>query len=581
VKQEVLVTMDKIESPVDRYLYLRELYNKNFDVYFDLLISHTESVLPYIYTPTVGEICQRYHELRIQTRGLYLTAHDKGSILARLKAWPNQSINCIVITDGERILGLGDLGTGGMGISEGKITLYTAAAGLDPHTCLPVMLDVGTNNQRLLDDSTYPGLRQPRLTGPAYYELLDEFMAAVETWRPHCLIQFEDFGNTNAFHVLDRYRGHHCCFNDDIQGTACVALAGLLAALSGVAATETATAASGGGSGGGSGGVAGQKTAPSSSLLEDQRILFFGAGEAGTGIGELIAQAISHRTGRAITDARKQCFFIDSRGLVTTARLATGNLQPHKRAFAQDLPDCQTLLESIKMIQPTVLLGVSTIGGAFDEQIVRLMGELNARPIIFPLSNPTSLSECTFAQAMEWTEGRAIFASGSPFAPHEVRGKIKYPAQANNAYIFPAIGHAAILTKARCIPDEVFLEAAAALAELTSPDLVNEQGQLFPRFRDILAVSEYVMVRLCSYFVRQGLGTMPSLQGGGRGGNRDRKEEATGRVAAPDLLHAMSPSPAAPDIAMDENELLEWRGITEGAMWGPARDRAMHARSKL
>lgn len=278
-------TFRGIQTPIDKYMWLRDLYTKDFDLYFAMLLEHTEEILPFIYTPTVGEACQKYGDLGIKTRGLYITNADKGQILAKLQAWPHQDIRVIVVTDGERILGLGDLGAGGMGISEGKITLYTAAAGVDPHQCLPVCLDVGTNNETLRNSPTYQGLKQPRLTGADYHELVDEFMTALRTWRPHTLLQFEDFGNHTAFEHLEKFRTVQCCFNDDIQGTACIALAGMLAGLR-----------------------------LSGSDLKDQVVLFHGAGEAGVGIGELIAMAIAKAAGTSLEEARKKCFFMDSKG---------------------------------------------------------------------------------------------------------------------------------------------------------------------------------------------------------------------------------------------------------------------------
>ena len=453
-------------------------HRNNPRAFYRALIAHGEDCLPYLYTPTVGEACQRYHSLPIPTYGLYLRATDAGNFLSIMRALPPsvQDARVVVVTDGERILGLGDLGTGGMGISEGKSLLYTAAAGVPPSAILPVCLDVGTNTQSLLDDVNYKGLRQRRLLGPAYEAIVAEFIAALKAWRPHVVLQFEDFANHMAFHLLEEYRPKICCFNDDIQGTACISLAGLLSALRAEGAS-----------------------------LADQRVLFLGAGEAGTGIGELIAIALEKRCGMTRDEGRRRCFFMDSKGLVCASRT---DLQPHKVAFAHDVPPCKTLEEAIRALRPTALIGVSTSRGAFTPAILRLMAEMNTRPIIFPLSNPTSKSECTFEEAFDGTDGRVLFASGSPFAPLHRNGKTYTPAQANNAYVFPAIGHAASLCKAREITDEVFLLAAEALALMTEREDL-EHGALFPRFSTIRHVSCRLMAAIANDMCESGLGKVP------------------------------------------------------------------------
>jgi len=434
-------------------------------------------MLPYLYTPTVGEACQRYHALPIPTYGLYLRATDSGNFLSMLRSLPHQDeIFVVVVTDGERILGLGDLGAGGMGISEGKSLLYTAAAGVTPSAILPVCIDVGTANASLLNDSSYKGLRQPRLTGAVYEAVLEEFISALKMWRPHVVLQFEDFANHTAFHLLLKYRTRICCFNDDIQGTACITLAGLLSALRAEGAS-----------------------------LKDQKVLFLGAGEAGTGIGELIAIALEIRHGMTKKEGRKQCYFIDSKGLICASRT---NLQPHKLAFAHDVPHCGSLEEAIATIKPTVLIGVSTSRGAFTPDIMRTMAKMNTHPIIFPLSNPTSKSECTFQEAFDATDGRVLFASGSPFPPLTHQGKTYAPAQANNAYVFPAIGHAAALCNAKEITDEVFLLAAETLAGMTAREDL-EHGMLFPRFSKIRTVSCALMAAIADDMCASGLGTVP------------------------------------------------------------------------
>ncbi|KAG1657236.1 hypothetical protein FOA52_000439 [Chlamydomonas sp. UWO 241] len=447
------------QRPIERYMMLRGLKDRDPSKYFRILMSHQEEVLPYIYTPTVGEACERYHTLPgLTPTGLYLRCDEHvGRIAAALAAHPTSDVRVIVVTDGERILGLGDLGANGMGISEGKITLYTAAAGVDPSQCLPVCLDMGTNNQALLDDPAYKGVRRKRLAGAEFDAFVAEFMAAVRDAYPRCVVQFEDFGNSNAFRVLEAYRHKQPCFNDDIQGTAAITLAAVLAALRGSGREDN---------------------------LLGNRIMFLGAGEAGTGIGQLIAYCLHRRTGIPMEEALGHCFFVDSKGLVCKSRLE--GLQHHKLPFAHDVPFCGDLASAVRAIRPSVLIGVSTVAGAFTEEVVRLMAEYNDRPIIFPLSNPTSKAECTFEQAHAWSGGRVIFASGSPFEPITTApGVVVTPAQANNAYIFPAVGGAASLMRWGEITDEMFLLAAEALAGMATQDEIRS-GRLFPPFSHIL-----------------------------------------------------------------------------------------------
>ncbi|KAL6757204.1 hypothetical protein V8C86DRAFT_2628574 [Haematococcus lacustris] len=509
---DYLEKMRAIPDSMGRYMFLRKLRQDDPQKFYRLMLDHTDEVLPFIYTPTVGEACERYHTLPdLKVQGLYLTLEDKGNLLERLRSWPHTDVRVMVVTDGERILGLGDLGAGGMGISEGKITLYTAAAGMDPSQCIPVCLDVGTNNQKLLQDPSYKGLRRKRATGSEYDDFVNEFMQAVSCWQRHIIIQFEDFGNNNAFRLLERYRCQACVFNDDIQGTASITLAALLAAVKACGST-----------------------------LAEQRVLFSGAGEAGTGIGELIAYCVHRRTGVSLEEGRRHCFYMDSKGLVCASRRQ--ELQHHKLPFAHDMPHCKTLLEAVNTIRPTTIIGVSAQPNTFTEPVVRAMADFNARPFIFPLSNPTNKSECTFEEAVRWTDGRVLFASGSPFDPllaythadlssppkHRMPFAVNAtateraawaiastkrfirPAQANNAYVFPAVGLAAVVTQASSISDEVFLLAAEALADLAIPSKVLSEGALFPPFSHILDVSAHVAARLARYFVTSGVGVRPA-----------------------------------------------------------------------
>jgi malate dehydrogenase (oxaloacetate-decarboxylating)(NADP+) len=385
-------------------------------------------------------------------------------------------VRVIVATDGERILGLGDLGADGMGIPVGKLCLYTACGGIDPAVCLPVTIDVGTENEALLNDPLYIGLHQRRLRGPAYDELIEEFVTAVEEIFPGALIQFEDFANRNAFRLLDKYRDRVCCFDDDIQGTAAVALAGLYSALR----------ITGG-------------------ILRDQRILFFGSGEAGIGIGHLVVAALMDE-GFSESEARGRCWFLDSKGLVVRSR---SDLASHKVAFAHDHPPVANPLAAIEALRPMALIGVSGHAGTFSKEIVEAVTRINERPIIFALSNPTLMAECTAEQAYAWSDGRCVFASGSPFASVTLGGKTFVPGQGNNAYIFPGLGLGVLASGSRLITDETFLVAARALAgEVTESDLAA--GRVYPPLNRIREVSAKIAFAVADLAFRRGLAPGPT-----------------------------------------------------------------------
>jgi malate dehydrogenase (oxaloacetate-decarboxylating)(NADP+) len=444
--------------------------------------------MPYVYTPPVGEACQKYHRLPVHTYGVYLRADDPcmgtpegvvGHLEAHCERHGLRDVRVVIMTDGERILGLGDLGANGMGISEGKGLLYTAAAGVPPQSVLPVCVDVGTNNEDLRNDPLYSGVKSERLTGDAYRGFMDRVLRSIKAWRPRVVLQFEDFANHNAFDLLQVYSGSSlklCCFNDDIQGTASIALSGLLAAVR-----------------------------ASGKSFDEQRVLFLGAGEAGAGIGELIAKGLHAWCGLGMEEARRRCWFIDSKGLITSQRR---DLQEHKKAFAHEFQGASGyevgLLDAIRILRPTALIGVSTQPGSFSREALELMAEINERPIVFPLSNPTSKSECTFVEAMRHTGGRVLFASGSPFG--EVDGVM--PSQANNAYIFPAVGYAASLCGATEISDEAFLIAAAALSKMASDEELA-CGSLFPRFGTIREVSRKLAGQVAAHMCETGVGCEP------------------------------------------------------------------------
>ena len=395
-------------------------------------MSDPATYMPLVYTPTVGEACQKFGHIFREARGMYLPISARGRLKELLSNWPEQDVRFIVVTDGERILGLGDLGAGGMGIPIGKLALYTACAGVPPQHCLPVVLDVGTNNQILLDDPLYLGLRQHRVRGEEYLAFVDEFVAAVQQLYPKCCIQWEDFANLNAVPILARYRDKICTFNDDIQGTAGVALAGIFAALR----------------------VTGQK-------LAEQRFLFLGAGSAATGIAELISLSMA-REGMDLAAARGRNALFDINGLLVTSRTDLADFQ---KPFALDRAPVSTFVEAVEALRPTGIIGVSTVPKLFTREVIEAMARINQRPIIFPYSNPTSRSECTAEEAYRWSDGRAVFASGSPFPPVEIGGRHFVPGQGNNVYIFPAMGMAVFATEATRVTEEMFIVAAQAVAE--------------------------------------------------------------------------------------------------------------------
>jgi len=473
--RRVLESFRRKSTDLGKYIYLISLQERNETLFYRILNDHLEEMMPIIYTPTVGLACQRWGNIFRRPRGLYITARDRGRIGEVLANWPHRDVRMIVVTDGERILGLGDLGANGMGIPVGKLALYTACAGVHPAQCLPILIDVGTNNATLRDDPFYLGDPVPRLTGPAYDELLDEFVVAVQDRFPAACLQFEDFGNANAFRLLHRYQDKVCTFNDDIQGTAGVTLAGLYSA-----ARLTGTP------------------------LKDMRILFYGAGEAGIGIGDLIVEALV-AAGVSQAAARRQCWFVDSKGLVVRTRT---DLVEHKLRFAHEHAPLVDLAAVIEDLKPHALIGVSGTAQAFTEPVVRAMARLHARPIVFALSNPTTKAECTATQAYSWSDGRAIFASGSPFAPVEFNGRMHVPGQGNNSYIFPGVGLGVIASGANRVNNAMFSVAASELAKLvTSADL--ELGRVYPALTRIREVSLAIGIAVAEYAYARGVARGP------------------------------------------------------------------------
>jgi malate dehydrogenase (oxaloacetate-decarboxylating)(NADP+) len=467
----VMDNMRAKPSDLERYIYLVGLQDRNENLFYRTVMEHIEEMMPIIYTPTVGKACQEFGHIFRRPRGLYVSLEDRGGVADVLRNWPHPTARIIVVTDGERILGLGDLGTDGMGIPIGKLALYTACAGIDPTHCLPVTLDVGTNNEALLSDPLYLGLARRRERGEEYDALVDEFIQAAQEVFPGVLIQLEDFANRNAFRLLEKYRDHVCLFDDDIQGTGSVALAGLYSALR----------------------ITGGK-------LPEQRFLFLGAGEAGIGIGDVISSAMVDE-GLAEQEARERCWFVDSKGLVVASR---EGLEPHKEAYAHERAPVASFLEALRELRPTAIVGVSGQPGTFTREIVEAMSEFNERPIIFALSNPTSKAECTAEQAYSWSEGRAIFASGSPFDPVEVGSRRFVPGQGNNAYIFPGVGLGVLTSRARIVTDEMFSVASKALAgEVSQEDLAV--GRVYPSFARIREVSAVVAAAVAEVAYARGL----------------------------------------------------------------------------
>jgi malate dehydrogenase (oxaloacetate-decarboxylating)(NADP+) len=472
--ERVLANLRKLSDPLDKFVALNSLHDRNESLFFRILCDHIDEMQPIVYTPTVGLACQRFGNIFQRPRGMFIGANDRGNIAKILRNWP-QRAGIIVVTDGERILGLGDLGANGMGIPVGKLSLYTACAGIHPQLCLPITLDVGTNNDALRDDLYYVGLRQRRITGAAYDELLEEFMAATQEVFPGVVVQFEDFANHNAFRLLEKYRDRICTFNDDIQGTAAVALAGIFSALR----------------------ITG---AP----LSEQKILFLGAGEAATGIADLVVSAmVAH--GLLREQALRKCWLVDSQGLVVKGR---ANLAEHKVTYAHEHPAVGDFLSAIRMLKPTAIIGVSAVGGTFTREVLEEMARINAQPIVFALSNPTSQAECTAEEAYRWTGGRALFACGSPFDPVQFNGKTYVPRQGNNSYIFPGVGLGAIASGATSITNEMFMASAHTLAHLvTESDL--EQGSLYPALPRIREVSAAIGTAIADIAYRRGIASKP------------------------------------------------------------------------
>jgi malate dehydrogenase (oxaloacetate-decarboxylating)(NADP+) len=473
--ERVMTNLRCLPGDLEKYVALNSLHDRNEALFFRVVCDHIDEIQPLIYTPTVGLACQRYGLIFQRPRGLFISANDRGRIAEILGNWPYRT-KLIVVTDGERILGLGDLGANGMGIPVGKLSLYSACAGIHPELCLPVMLDVGTNNEELLKDPYYIGLRQKRITGAPYDDFVDEFVTAARAAFPGVLIQFEDFANHSAFRLLHKYRDDACVFNDDIQGTAAVALAGLFSALR----------------------VNGGK-------LNDQTLLFLGAGEAATGIADLVVSAMMAE-GASEEEALRRNWLVDSRGLVVKNR---AGLSGHKLRFAHDAAPIGDFLTAIQTLKPTAIIGVAAVGGAFTPEVLQTMARINQQPVVFALSNPTSKAECSAEEAYRHSGGRALFACGSPYDPVTLDGKTFVPRQGNNSYIFPGVGLGAIASSSRLVTAEMFMAAAHTLANSVSEaDL--KQGSLYPSLPRIREVSAQIAAAVAAVAYQRGLAGGPT-----------------------------------------------------------------------
>jgi malate dehydrogenase (oxaloacetate-decarboxylating)(NADP+) len=467
----VMMQLGNKSTDLDRYIYLVNLLDHNEVLFYRTVMSDPTRFLPIVYDPTIGEACLKFGHIYRQTRGMYLSMTRRGKVREILKNWPQKDVRFICVTDGGRILGLGDLGANGAGIPIGKLQLYTACAGVPPQYLLPMYLDAGTNNEQYLHDPLYLGMRKTRPSTDELFSFVDEFVAAVQEVFPKCCIHFEDWTGTDAVHLLQRYRDKYCVYNDDVQGTAGITLAGMINAAK----------------------LKGAK-------LKDEKYLFLGAGSAGIGLAGLLCSALVAQ-GMTLKDAQSRVYMFDVNGLLESTR---EDLVDFQKPYAHQHAPTRDFVAAIESIKPTTIIGVSTIGGAFTQKAVESMSRINERPVILALSNPTEHAECTAEQAYTWSKGKAIYAAGVQFPPVHYNGQTFLPGQANNFYIFPAVGMAIFATQAKRVTDEMFIEAGQAVADQVSSALLN-QGLLYPLQANILETEVQTAARVAKLVFDSGL----------------------------------------------------------------------------
>jgi len=485
--KQIMNNIRRMKDPLDQYVFFMNILDTNAKLFYRTLCENLPILMPIVYTPTVGLACLKFGDIFVRPRGMFLSIKDKGRIYQMLQNWPSNDVRAICFTDGERILGLGDLGAQGMGIPIGKLALYTGCAGVKPEQLLPVCIDTGCDTQSIREGEFYIGIREKRCRSKDYDDLIEEFLkAATHRWGPSTLLQFEDFGNSNAFRLLEKFQDEYCTFNDDIQGTAAVALGGVYSSLRVKGAIHN---------------------------ISDHIFVILGAGSAGIGISNLIVDAICKESGKLPGEARKQIWLVDSRGLVFEGR-KSGGVNKLKAAYAHrwDGGELKDLSEIVATVKATAIMGVSGQGQAFSEATCRAVLANNARPLIFPMSNPTTKAECTAQQAFQWTNNQCIFASGSPFPSMTVQlddakeAVDIVPAQGNNAYIFPGVALGVIASRSTRIPGELFLLSAQVLSTLVSDEMLSK-GTVFPPLSEIRSVSFEIAKRVAAECYRLGLAT--------------------------------------------------------------------------
>ena len=467
----VMMQLGHKSSDLDRYIYLVNLLDHDEVLFYRTVMSDPARFLPIIYAPTIGEACLKFGHIYRQTRGMYLSINRRGKVKEVLRNWPQKDVRFICVTDGGRILGLGDLGANGAGIPIGKLQLYTACAGVPPQYLLPMYLDAGTNNEQYLQDPLYLGMRKTRPSTDELYSFVDEFVEAVQEVFPKCCIHFEDWTGVDAVRLLQRYRDKYCVYNDDIQGTAGITIAGMINAskLKGVE-------------------------------LKDEKYLFLGAGSAAIGLADLLCSALVGQ-GMKLKDAQSRVYMFNRNGLLESNRK---DLSDFQKPYAHPHAPIRDFVAAIESIKPTTIIGVSTIGGAFTRQVVESMSRINDRPVILALSNPTEHAECTAEQAYTWSKGKAIYAAGVQFAPVHYSGQTFLPGQANNFYVFPAVGMAIFATQAKRVTDDMFIEAGQAVADQVAPELLK-QGLLYPLQSNILETEIQTAARVAKLVFDSGL----------------------------------------------------------------------------